>query len=128
MSNAEKLEELLRSDEGLQGKVKAAMEAYEGDRADEKAIFDAVVAPLADEQGLPVTYEEYLEHVSRLTKLPDDEFDKVAGGGSYCFLIGGSDKPEDYACYPEPGEDRSEEDAHGAVACGYAGVGFFTNV
>ena len=122
MTNAEKLEELLRSDEELQDKIRAAVKEYKGDLSDDRVVFDAVVVPLAEEKGLPVTYDEYLGHVSGLTKLPDDEADSVAGGGSYCFLIGGSSKPEDYACLEDEGCGE-----HGAVACGYVGVGFFDN-
>ena len=53
MSNAEKFEELLRSNEELQAKLKAAAEAFEGDMTDEAAVFDAVIAPLATEAGVP---------------------------------------------------------------------------
>ena len=47
VENVGKFEELLRSDEGLQAKLREATEAYQGDRADGRAIFEAVLAPLA---------------------------------------------------------------------------------
>ena len=45
--NASKFEKLLREDEALRAKMEAAFKAFEGDTSDEKAVFDATVAPLA---------------------------------------------------------------------------------
>ena len=56
--NVIKFEELLREDEALRAKLEAATAAYVGDKSDEKAVFEAVVAPLAADAGLPYTYEE----------------------------------------------------------------------
>lgn len=75
MSNVERFEELLRSDEELQAKLRAATEAYEGDKADERALFDAVVVPLAAEAGLPFTYDE-----AREVALDDSNLETVVGG------------------------------------------------
>ena len=91
MSNVEKFEELLRSSEGLQARLRAATEAYEGDKADERALFEAVVAPIAAAAGLPFTYDE-----AREVALNDSDLEAVAGGGDgmygeadgTCLVIG----------------------------------------
>ena len=56
-ANVERFEELLRTDEALRAKLDEATAAYAGDPADEKALFEAVIAPLAAELGLPFSFE-----------------------------------------------------------------------
>jgi hypothetical protein len=114
MSNVERFEELLRSDEALQEKMRSATEAYEGDKADECAVFEAVVVPLAAEVGLPFTFEEAKGFVAESEQLDLDDLDEVAGGVSFCIGVGGGDNP---------GADACEHTAAGANACGYVGVG-----
>ena len=88
VSNVEKFEELLRSDEELQAKIKEAFEAYEGDKDDAQAVHEAVIAPLAEEAGLPFTYEEASEYASKGVELTEEEADEMAGG-TWCFIVGG---------------------------------------
>ena len=45
MSNVQKFEELLSSDEALQAKMRELVDAYNGDGGDERAFFEAVMAP-----------------------------------------------------------------------------------
>ena len=81
MSNAKKFEELLRSDEALQAKLR---DAFDGDKADERAVFDAVVVPLAAEAGLPFSSDErksLAELAREGAELSDEELEAVAGGG-----------------------------------------------
>lgn len=115
--NVQKLEELLRSDEGMQAQVRAAVDAYEGDKADEKAFFDATIGKVSEEAGHPVSYEEAVAHAQNLTSLDDAELDNVAGGGGYCFIIGIHGEVDANAC-------DEDEDEVGAHACAYLGVGF----
>ena len=113
MSNAEKFEELLRSDEALQEKLRAATEAWEGDVSDEHAVFDALVAPLAAEVGLPFAFEEAREYAEN-EELTLDDLNEAAGGRSGCFIFGfGGGTPT--AC---KGSERS-----GATACDGLGMG-----
>ena len=96
--NVAKFEELLRSDETLQAKARAAVAAYTGDKADARAVFAAVVAPLADEAGLPFTFEESKSFAQDGKELDDAELEAVAGGS--CFLVGGGyGKGDSAACY-----------------------------
>lgn len=90
MSNAKEFEELLRSDKTLQEKLKAAFEAWEGDASDERAAFEAVMAPLAAEAGLPFTYEEAKELAEESDELSLDDLDAAAGGFELeaCFGYG----------------------------------------
>ena len=119
IANAEKFEELLRSSEELQARLRAATEAYASDKADERAVFEAVIAPLAAELGLPFTLEEASEHAASIRSLDDAELDSIAGGDfSYCFIIGGNDDPDAWAC------------AHGDFgvgACSFIGIGVIYN-
>lgn len=113
-SNAEKFEELLRSNEELQAKLKAATEAFEGDMTDEAAVFDAVIAPLATEAGVPFTLDEAKEFAVAGADLSDEDLDAVAGGGGMCYIGGGGDSA---------GACKNEE--AGAGACAAIGVSVF---
>ena len=107
--NVAKFEELLRSDEALKTKLDALAAAFEGDASDEKALFEAVIAPLAAEAGLPFTFEEGKDGYAD-RELDDAELEAVAGGDGFCFLLGGSTGVE--AECREPG-----------YACAFLGVG-----
>ena len=80
--NAGKFEKLLISDEKLQAKFREAMTAFTGDRKDEKAVFEAVIKPLAEESGLPFTYEEGKAHADENKELALAAGDAVAGGSA----------------------------------------------
>ena len=71
--NVAKLVELIRSDEALQAKLKEAFEAYDGPKDDERAVFEATIAPIAAEAGLPCTYEEGLGFATADRNLSDEE-------------------------------------------------------
>ena len=112
--NATKFYELLKSDEALQAKIREATAAYDGAKDDEKAVFEAVIAPLAAEAGLPFTYEEGFAFATAERNLTDEELDAVAGGRHFCYFVGGSSKPEDWDWY----------DGGTGGACAYVGVTF----
>ncbi len=80
--NAKKFMELLKRDEELQKKMKAATESFTGDKTDEKAVFDAVFAPVAREAGYEVSFEdmEELAKASGDDELSEDEAAAAAGG------------------------------------------------
>jgi len=88
LENVTKFDELLRSDDELQAKIKVAAEAYEGDKADERAVFDAIIAPAAAEAGLAFTFDEAQEAKENGMEISDDELDAVAGGYG-CLVLGG---------------------------------------
>lgn len=128
MSNVEKFQELLRSDEALQERLRTAATAYEGDRADEAA-FDALVAPLAAEVGLPFTFEEAKAYAEEDQEVSLDDVDAVAGGEdvpsyelSGCFIIGGSDSVDADGCEL----DLRKMQYAGGGACAYVGVGLIS--
>lgn len=81
LENVARFEELLRSDETLQAKLREAKETFDAEGADERAIFDALIAPLADEAGLPFTYEEGKSFMVDGIELSEEELDAVSGGG-----------------------------------------------
>jgi len=114
MSNIAKFEELLRSDEDLQAKLRAATEAFDGDKSDEKAVFEAVLAPLAAEVGLGFTYDELAEYGADARELSNAELESVAGGYSGCVIIGGGALDDPDACI---------KDFFGAGTCHYLGIG-----
>ena len=116
MSNVEKFEELLRSDETLQAKLRNATEAFAGNKSDGREVFDAVIAPLAAEAGIPFTYDEGRAFATKDAELSDEELDAVAGGG--CFLAGYNSEPSANACW---------DYEFGANACDSLGVGVFTS-
>ena len=113
--NVQKFEELLRSDEDLQAKIRATVEAYAGDKADELAVFEATIGSVAAEAGLPFTYEEGKAYALEGIELSDAELDSVAGGTSACYVVGGGSEPEADSCFSELVE-------MGDGACAYVGV------
>lgn len=76
-----KFEKLLQGDEALQVRLNEATSAYEGDKADARAVFDAVVAPLAAEAGIPFTYDEATAVADYTKELDEADLDAFAGGG-----------------------------------------------
>ncbi len=107
--NIGKLEELLKEDEAVQARLNELAQAYDGDRNDEKALFEATFVVLAEEVGLPFTVEEVAKAMAEGRELDDAELDSVAGGDGFCYLIGGSDEPE-------------VECGYMGYACAYVGV------
>lgn len=116
--NVRKFEERLRDDEALQVRLKELADAFDGDKNDPKAVFEAVVTPLAAEAGLPHTYDEALECVAQRDDDEDltaDEVKAAAGGWSdLCAFVGFGDVNAD-ACF---------DDVAGYNACAGIGVGF----
>lgn len=101
--NAKRFMELMNEDEGIQKKVREATESYIGEKPDEKALFNAVIAPVAKEAGLEFTFEDAAELAkSSEEELSEDELSSVAGGASgICAVIGctrGSSKDKAHAC------------------------------
>ena len=93
-SDIMKFRELLISDSGFAEKFSKAAEEYTGEQ-NEKAVFDNLLMPFAEEYGLSASYEEFSEFVSALSggsdsELSEDELAQVAGGkGTGGFLCGG---------------------------------------
>jgi pantothenate synthetase len=90
-------EKLLESEE-LKAKLKAAGEAYTGDKADAAKVAETVIIPLAKEAGLPFTVEELQaaeEAEQKAAAVSDKELESVAGGVrnpdkiAFCLIIGG---------------------------------------
>ena len=81
LDNLIKFEELLRTDDELQGKVKEAVLAFHGDSRDRRAVYEAIFVPVAAEAGLPHSYDDVIEFMSRQSReLEDAELAQVAGG------------------------------------------------
>ncbi|MCR4907465.1 MAG: Nif11-like leader peptide family natural product precursor [Lachnospiraceae bacterium] len=94
--NVMKFDEKVMKDEELQKKLEAAAKAYEGDRTDEKAVFEAVIIPIAREAGLEFSFEE-ADEVRKMAEngeLELSEMQEVAGGsmvgshhGNFGYII-----------------------------------------
>ena len=92
-----KFEELLRTDESFQTKLKAAVESYAGENTEE-AVFNGVLLPVAKEYGISVSYEELHDYISNLAHtgeiMDKDELTQIVGGkggglgGGYCKYVG----------------------------------------
>ena len=79
--NIQKFSELVKKDETVQKKLKAAMEAYTGEQTEE-AVFNHVLVPIAEEYGMPATYDEFRAFMESITdeEMTGDELRQVAGG------------------------------------------------
>ena len=111
LEKAKEFLELINTDEKLQEKINEAAKAFTGDKKDEKAVFDAVIIPVAKEAGYEFSFEDAAEIVKDAGEgeLSEDELKKAAGGG-FCMVIGGSTK-------------RDVGAGLGFGACKYVGVG-----
>ncbi len=108
--------ECFNKEEELQEKAKAAMEAFTGDRKDEKAVFEAVLAPIAKEEGYAFTYEDMAELAKGASEdeLSEEELMLAAGGEGMCPVVIGF------------GYGSGTCDSVGVGACYIFGVGFGT--
>ena len=93
LENVKKFYEQLNGDEELQKKIKSLADSYTGDKSDEKAAFEAVVAPVAKEAGYEFTYEEATEAAKEAAEgeIPDDDAANVAGGNRIALAMSGTD-------------------------------------
>lgn len=88
-----KFRKLLLTDEGFQQKLKAAAEAYTGEKTEE-AIFNEVLAPLAAEYGISSSYDEFHSFMTSDQEMDSEELAQIAGGksagfgGSTCLILG----------------------------------------
>ena len=89
VENVKLFDEKVMKDKELQEKIETAAKAYEGDKTDERAIFNAVIAPFAKEAGLEFTFEEGAE----AKKAAEGEVDlaemKAVAGGNVCREVNG---------------------------------------
>lgn len=109
--NVLKFEQLLQGDEALQAQLREAAEVYAGDKSDERVVFDAIVAPIAERAGLPHSFDEVV--ATKDSRVLDDaELDAVAGGWSICDGPGVSS---------DVGATCDHSEGH---ACAYVGIGF----
>ena len=89
-----KFRELLLNDADFQEKVRKVAEDYKGEK-DERAVFENVLIPVAEEYGLSASYEEFRDYASAFTsgdtgELSEDELSQVAGGkGDGVFACAG---------------------------------------
>lgn len=86
LENVSKFETLLQQSAELQDKLKAAYISFKGNKRDDREVFEALIAPLAEEAGLPYTYDEGVEVHMSGQELSDDELQAVAGGDGFCYL------------------------------------------
>ncbi|MEE0028102.1 MAG: hypothetical protein U0J70_10965, partial [Atopobiaceae bacterium] len=59
--NPIKFKRMLEETPSLRLELQRAARSYDGDREDDRAVFDAVVAPVAAASGVPFTYDEVLD-------------------------------------------------------------------
>lgn len=80
--NPTKFKKLIEDDPSIRAEMQAAARSYVGDRDDDRAVFAAVVAPVAAAHGMPFTYEEALDAMREegVMELSDDDLDGIAGG------------------------------------------------
>ena len=78
--NVEKFQQMLSADEDLRNELQAAADAYNGSKADDRAVFENVILPAARSVGVEFTYEEACEAILDGRDLTDDELELVAGG------------------------------------------------
>ncbi|MBO7673439.1 MAG: hypothetical protein J6S63_00360 [Atopobiaceae bacterium] len=83
--NAEKFQQLLSTNAELRERVQAEVEAFEGNKSDDRAVFDVAIAPVARSVGIELTYDEMRDAVLDGRELTDDELELVAGGVGFLY-------------------------------------------
>ncbi len=110
--NISKFQNLINTDTDLQAKIQDAMADFNGDKSDEKEVFDSIIAPIAADAGCEFSYDELVEsHKSSDEPLDDEELEAVSGGKSFCIIIGFGSKVE------------ADFGNQGVGACAYVGIG-----
>lgn len=91
-TNAELFQTILSENDALKAQISEAANAYKGDPNNDRAVFEAVSAPIAQAQGVPFTYDESLATLMESRELSDEELEMVAGGTSafYRRLVSGA--------------------------------------
>lgn len=77
-----KFRQLLGTNPALRDKVRRAVVDFNGDRNNDRAVYEAVIAPIAASHGFDLTYEETFEPTMDTRELSDDELELIAGGAS----------------------------------------------
>lgn len=74
------LQETLDNNDELRWRLNESVAAFNGDKSDNRAVFEAIIAPIAWEAGIALTYDEVIAVAKDGAELTDDELDAVAGG------------------------------------------------
>ncbi len=76
-----KLMERSKTDAEFRKKVRAAIDAYSGERTEE-AVFSNIFVPVAAEYGVTATFEDFKEYLESQndSELSDEETVQIAGG------------------------------------------------
>jgi len=89
--NPTKFKQMLEETPSLRLELQRAARSYDGDREDDRAVFNAIVAPVAAACGVPFTYDEALDAMFENRELSDDELELIAGGiGVWRRVISGA--------------------------------------
>lgn len=79
--NATAFKRLIEKDDDIKHQLQDRARAYQGDRSDDRGVFDAVVAPVARAVGMPFSYDEAIEAMeSSGIELADEALEGIAGG------------------------------------------------
>ena len=82
LENAKRLMELMTGDEAIQKKITEGVKTFTGEKTDQEAFFNAVLAPIAKEAGCECSYAEFAAYAeeSGSGALSDEDVEAVAGG------------------------------------------------
>ncbi|MDO4537846.1 MAG: hypothetical protein Q4B54_06750 [Coriobacteriales bacterium] len=91
-NNAEHFMEMLRTNEAARRALGRLAEGFAGDKADDRAVYEQILSPVAKQYGVDLSYEEAQNLEAGAHQLSDEELDAVAGGTGmtmYQHLIAG---------------------------------------
>lgn len=82
---------MVENDESLRERLQQAARECEGLTLDDRALFEAVVMPVAREAGIQISYEEAEAEAFEAHELSDDELEAVVGGAGVVYqrIMGG---------------------------------------
>ena len=75
-----KFRQLLETNPALRDKVRRAVVDFNGDKDNDRAVYEAIIAPIAANHGFDLTYEETFGTKTSTRELSDDELELIAGG------------------------------------------------
>lgn len=80
LDKIQRFKQMVHSNPTLRLRLHRAVLEHEGLNLSDRALFDAVLAPIARKAGINLTYEEAEAELRNNRELDDDELDAVAGG------------------------------------------------
>ena len=83
--NAKRFQRLVTEDPELRAKIQDAAAAFAGNKTDDQSVFDEIIAPIAREVGIELTFAEARRAAIESRALTDEDLELVVGGAGFLY-------------------------------------------